>query len=163
MDNEDLKTLTADIVSAFVSNNTVAVGDVPNLINSVHLALSTVGRAVESVPDEVTPAVSIRASVKPDALTCLECGAKLKTIRRHIGSAHGLSEADYRQRFNLPDTYPMVAPNYSAHRSAMAKEIGLGAKGRGGGRKPTRPAKETVRAIGRQTVTRTLTGAPKSL
>jgi predicted transcriptional regulator len=145
MESEDLKTLTADITAAFVSNNVVGISDLPGLITSVHAALSGLGATDAPQPEAITPAVSIRASVKPDSLTCLECGEKFKTLRRHLASAHDLDEADYRQRFELPNSYPMVAPSYSEKRSAMAKQIGLGAKGRGGGRKAGVAKKASVR------------------
>jgi len=145
MDSEDLKTLTADITAAFVSNNAVGISDLPGLINGVHAALSGLGSTDAPQPDAITPAVSIRASVKPDSLTCLECGRKLKTLRRHLASAHELDEEGYRRRFALPASYPMVAPAYSEQRSSMAKEIGLGAKGRGGGRKAGVTNKPTKR------------------
>ena len=135
-DAEMLVTLTADIVAAHVSNNSVAISDVPLVIRSVHDALSGLGGAVEpEVKQE--PAVSIRASVKPDYIVCLEDGRKLKMLRRHLMTRYGMTPDDYRAKWNLPADYPMVAPNYAEQRSALAKKIGLGTKGRGGGRKKT--------------------------
>ena len=135
-EQETLVTLTADIVAAHVSNNSVAISDIPLVIRSVHDALSGLGRTAEpEVKQE--PAVSIRASVKPDYLICLEDGKKLKMLRRHLMTHHGMTPDDYRAKWNLPRDYPMVAPNYTEKRRALAKEIGLGTKGRGGGRKKT--------------------------
>lgn len=132
-DTEGLVTLTADIVSAFVSNNSVAVGDMAQTISTIHSALASLNDDDAAPARPVTPAVSVRASVKPDALTCLECGKTYKTIKRHIGNEHGLTPAQYRDRFKLRSDYPMVAPNYSEVRRAAAKKIGLGKKGRGNG------------------------------
>lgn len=138
-DQETLVTLTADIVAAHLSNNSVAISDIPLVIRSVHDALAGLGTKVEpEVKQE--PAVSIRASVKPDYIVCLEDGKKLKMLRRHLMTHYGMTPDDYRAKWNLPKDYPMVAPNYAEKRRALALEIGLGTKGRGGGRKkaPTR-------------------------
>ncbi len=140
-DQETLVTLTADIVAAHVSNNSVAISDIPLVIRSVHEALSALGGSAEpEVKQE--PAVSIRASVKPDHIVCLEDGKKMKMLRRHLATDHGMTPEDYRAKWNLPKDYPMVAPNYAEKRRALAKEIGLGTKGRGGGRKKA-PARRT--------------------
>lgn len=134
-DSETLVTLTADIVAAHVSNNSVAISDIPLIIRSVHDALAGLGNAVEpEVKQE--PAVSIRASVKPDYLVCLEDGKKLTMMRRYLMTNFEMTPDEYRAKWNLPKDYPMVAPNYSERRRVLAKEIGLGTKGRGGGRKP---------------------------
>lgn len=134
-DSETLVTLTADIVAAHVSNNSVAISDIPVIIRSVHDALAGLGSSeVPEVKQE--PAVSIRASVKPDYIVCLEDGKKLKMLRRHLMTAYGMTPDDYRTKWNLPKDYPMVAPNYAETRRTLAKAIGLGTKGRGGGRKP---------------------------
>lgn len=133
-DRETLVTLTADIVAAHVSNNNVAISDIPLAIRSVHEALSGLGTNAEpEVKQE--PAVSIRASVKPDYIVCLEDGKKLKMLRRHLMTHYQMTPEDYRAKWNLPKDYPMVAPSYAEKRRALAKEIGLGTKGRGGGRK----------------------------
>lgn len=133
--SEMLVTLTADIVAAHVSNNSVAISDLAVLINNVHAALSTLGN--QEVPEEKpVPAVSIRSSVKPDHIVCLEDGKKLKMLRRHLMTHYGMTPDDYRAKWGLAADYPMVAPNYAERRRALAKEIGLGTKGRGGGRKP---------------------------
>ncbi|SNS89221.1 MucR family transcriptional regulator [Sphingopyxis indica] len=135
-DAEALVSLTADIVAAHVSNNNVAVSDLPLIIQSVHDALAGLGKADElEVKQE--PAVSIRASVKPDYIVCLEDGKKLKMLRRYLLTHYNMTPDDYRAKWNLPKDYPMVAPAYAEKRRALAKEIGLGTKGRGGGRKKT--------------------------
>ena len=134
-DSETLVTLTADIVAAHVSNNSVAISDIPLIIRSVHDALAGLGNAVEPEVKQ-DPAVSIRASVKPDYLVCLEDGKKLTMMRRYLMTNFEMTPDEYRAKWNLPKDYPMVAPNYSERRRVLAKEIGLGTKGRGGGRKP---------------------------
>jgi len=130
MKNEQLVELTADIVSAHVSNNTVAVGDVANLVQRVHEALVTLGQPAPEPQQEKTPIVSVRASIKPDYLVCMECGRKQKTLKRHLQNAHGMSPDQYRTDYGLPRDYPMVAPNYSKRRSEMAQAIGLGRRPR---------------------------------
>lgn len=123
---------TADIVSAHVSNNSVAAGEVANLVEKVHAALAQLGSPLiqEPVEGKPEPFVSVRLSVKPDALTCLICGKKQKTLKRHIGNAHGMTPSEYRAAFGLKADYPMVAPEYSKRRSEMAQSIGLGRGGR---------------------------------
>lgn len=128
MDNENLLTLTADIVSAHVAANKVATSDIPLAISSVYTALAGLGTPAVPVTEPLIPAVSVRSSVKPDAISCLECGAKQKTLKRHLGTSHDLTPDQYRAKWNLPADYPMVAPSYSAKRSEMAKRIGLGRK-----------------------------------
>lgn len=125
IDNETLVNLTSEIVAAHVSNNSVAVEDVSALIQNVFGALSGLGgEAEEEVRGE--PAVSVRASVKQDHLVCLEDGKKMKMLKRHLMTDHGLTPAEYRARWGLPADYPMVAPEYAERRRALAKEIGLG-------------------------------------
>ncbi len=125
--SETLITLTSDIVAAHVSNNSVGVEEVPALIQNVYGALAGLGAApqVESKPE---PAVSIRASVKNDHIVCLEDGKKMKMLKRHLMTDHGLTPAEYRARWGLPADYPMVAPDYAEKRRVLAKEIGLGRK-----------------------------------
>lgn len=118
---------TADIVASFVANNTVEAKDVPGLITSVHGALSGLGQPEPELPPE--PAVSIRASVKPDYVTCLDCGKKMKMLKRHIENEHDMTPQEYRERWNLSADHPLVAPNYSTRRSELAKDIGLGNTG----------------------------------
>jgi len=130
MQEEDLVTLTADIVSAHVANNNVAVGDLGNLIQSVHGALAALQEPPAAPePERKKGFVSARASIKPDYLVCMECGARQKTLKRHLAVAHGLTPAQYRVEYDLPASYPMAAPNYSEQRRALAKSLGLGRKG----------------------------------
>ena len=132
--SEMLVTLTADIVAAHVSNNSVAISDLSLLINNVHAALAGLGaQAVEA--EKPVPAVSIRSSVKSDHIVCLEDGKKLKMLRRHLMTHYGMTPDDYRAKWGLAGDYPMVAPEYAERRRVLAKQIGLGTKGRGGGRK----------------------------
>ena len=126
MKNEQLIELTADIVSAHVANNTVSVGDVANLVQRVHEALAALGTPVPEPQQEKTPVVSVRASIKPEYLVCMECGRKQKTLKRHLQNAHGMTPDQYRADYGLPRDYPMVAPDYSKRRSEMAQAIGLG-------------------------------------
>jgi predicted transcriptional regulator len=132
--NEMLITLTADIVAAHVSNNTVAVSDLPVLISNVHGALSglTGPAAAPQVPLE--PAVPIRSSVKRDFIVCLEDGKKLKMLKRHLMTHYGMTPDDYRAKWGLAADYPMVAPAYAEQRRDLAKAIGLG-RAPGSGRK----------------------------
>ncbi len=125
---ETLITLTADIVAAHVSNNSVAVSDLPTLIANVHGALTALGGApvVEAAPLE--PAVPIRNSVKRDYIVCLDDGKKLKMLRRHLMTHYGMTPDDYRAKWGLPADYPMVAPAYAEQRRELAKSIGLGRK-----------------------------------
>jgi predicted transcriptional regulator len=127
---ETLITLTADIVAAHVSNNSVAVSDLPVLIQNVHGALTGLGRAVVEPEVKQEPAVSIRSSVKPDFIVCLEDGKKLKMLKRHLMTHYQLTPEQYRAKWNLPADYPMVAPNYAEQRRTLAKKIGLGTKRR---------------------------------
>ena len=130
--------LTADVVAAHVSNNSVSVNELPGLIQSVYSALSGLGgRVPEADVPELKPAVSVRSSVKRDAIVCLECGKKHKTLRRHLATAHGLDPEQYRERWGLAADYPMVAAEYSELRAGMARAIGLGR----GGNKRAKPAK----------------------
>jgi predicted transcriptional regulator len=136
VDSETLITLTSDIVAAHVSNNSVSVEDVPALINNVYGALANLG-SVPQVEEKPEPAVSIRSSVKADHLVCLEDGKKMKMLKRHLMTDHGLTPAEYRARWGLPADYPMVAPDYAEKRRTLAKQIGLGRKpGQRRGRKP---------------------------
>ncbi len=133
---ETLVTLTADIVAAHVSNNNVAVSDLPLLIGNIHAALAGLG-AADAPQEELVPAVSVRASVKPDYIVCLEDGKKLKMLKRHLMTHYNLTPDAYRARWNLPHDYPMVAPNYAEQRRALAVQIGLGRKPAAGRKKAT--------------------------
>lgn len=125
-----LLTLTADIVAAHVSNNSVAVNDLPNLIQNVHQALTGFSGSGADADKRPEPKVSIRSSVKPEYITCLECGNKQKMLKRHLMTSHGMIPAEYRQKWGLSADYPMVAPNYAEQRRMLAKSIGLGTKRR---------------------------------
>lgn len=137
----DLLGLTAEIVSAHVSNNPVSLVDLPNLIQEVYRTLSNVGApAIKTEPERPQPAVPVKKSITPEYLICLEDGKKLKMLKRHLQTAYGMTPEQYRERWGLGPEYPMVAPNYAKHRSSLAKKIGLGTKprnrtGRGGGRR----------------------------
>jgi predicted transcriptional regulator len=124
MEHPELLTLTADIAAAHMMNNTVSVGDVPVVISSIYGALARLG--AEPVEEKPEPAVSIRASVKPDYIFCLEDGRKLKMLKRHLMNAYGMTPDQYRERWGLSADYPMVAPNYAERRRKLALEIGLG-------------------------------------
>ncbi|MEO5973339.1 MAG: MucR family transcriptional regulator [Sphingomicrobium sp.] len=129
-DGEDtLLTLTADIVAAHVSNNSVAVNDLPNLIQNVHGALAGISgsRAPEA---KLEPKVPIRSSIKPDYIVCLEDGKRLKMLKRHLMTHYQMTPDQYRQKWGLNSDYPMVAPNYAEQRRNLAKSIGLGTKRR---------------------------------
>src|SRR3712207_1093692 len=127
---ETLVTLTADIVAAHVSNNSVAVNDLPILIQNVHGALTGLGERVEEPQAKQEPAVSIRSSIKPDYIVCLEDGKKLKMLKRHLMTHYSMTPDEYRQKWGLAADYPMVAPNYAEQRRSLAKKIGLGTKRR---------------------------------
>ena len=123
--------MTADIVSAYVGNNSVTAADLPSLIQSVHRALAGIssgGETTEAAPKE--PAVPIRRSITPDFLVCLEDGRKFKSLKRHLRTKYNMSPEEYRAKWGLPKDYPMVAPNYAKARSDLAKQMGLGQGGR---------------------------------
>jgi len=123
-----LITLTSDIVAAHVANNNVELSDVPVLIETVHSALAGLGGTRVQEEERPEPAVSVRASVKPDYIVCLEDGKKLKMLKRYLRTNYDMSPEEYRQRWDLPSDYPMVAPNYAEKRRELAKQIGLGRK-----------------------------------
>jgi len=119
--------LTAEIVSAYVSNNTVPATDIPGLINQVHAALSRVSNGVpDGIAEAPKPAISLKRSVTPEFLVCLEDGKKFKSLKRHLRTQYNMTPEQYRDKWNLPSDYPMVAPNYAAARSELAKQMGLG-------------------------------------
>jgi len=123
----DLIDLAADIVSAYVSNNTVPASELPALIANVHQALSSTHSGLnEPEPEPLKPAVNPKKSIFPDYIICLEDGKKFKSLKRHLRTHYDLSPEDYRDKWNLAVDYPMVAPNYAAARSALAKKMGLG-------------------------------------
>ncbi len=126
----ELLALTTNIVAAHVSNNSVAVPDLPRLIREVHDTLASVSGAGGREPERPTPAVAIKKSVTPDHIVCLEDGKKLKMLKRHLKTAYNMTPEQYRERWGLPADYPMVAPNYAKQRSKLAKQIGLGTRAR---------------------------------
>jgi predicted transcriptional regulator len=127
---DSLITLTADIVAAHVSNNSVAVSDLGMLIANVHGALAGLGGPISEPETKQEPAVSVRSSIKPDFIVCLEDGKKLKMLKRHLMTHYQMTPEQYRAKWNLPADYPMVAPNYAEQRRTLAKKIGLGTKRR---------------------------------
>ena len=128
--HNELLELTTEIVSAHVSNNTLPVHELPQLIQDVYRTLSSVGGASAS-SERPQPAVPVKKSVTADYIICLEDGKKLKMLKRHLKTAYDMTPEEYRERWGLPRDYPMVAPNYAEHRSSLAKKIGLGTKPRG--------------------------------
>lgn len=127
----DLLEMTAEVTAAYVSNNVVASDELPELINRIHVALASAGTvAPEPEPEKQKPAVSVRRSITPDYLICLEDGKQLKMLKRYLRTNFNLSPEEYRAKWNLPSDYPMVAPNYAEKRAEMAKAIGLGRGGR---------------------------------
>ena len=127
----DLVGLTADIVSAYVSNNTVVANDLPGLIGDIHQALTRASTGAVAEPaerDDLRPAVPVKKSVTDEFIICLEDGKKFKSLKRHLRTHYKLSPDQYRAKWNLPPTYPMVAPNYAAARSQLAKKMGLGTR-----------------------------------
>lgn len=135
MQNDDVLTLAAEIVSAYASRNQMSQGDLPGLIQSIHATLtglagghSHAGAEAPKAEAPPAPAVPIDASVGKDAIVCLDCGKSFKTLKRHISTEHGMLPADYRARWGLSKDYPLVAPSYSKRRADTAKKIGLGRK-----------------------------------
>ena len=126
--------LAADIVSTYISKNSVATGDLAGLIRDVHMALQqTANGGPEPEPEPIIPAVSVKKSVQPDHIVCLEDGKRFKSLKRHLRTDHNLSPEEYRARWGLPRDYPMVAPSYAASRSELAKKMGLGRGRQGNG------------------------------
>jgi predicted transcriptional regulator len=147
-ESPDALAMTGEIVSAFVSNNSLPLAELPTLIQSVHTGLVKIISGADTPPErkpEAAPAVSVRKSITPDYLICLDDGRKFKSLRRHLG-ALGMTPEQYRAKWNLPADYPMVAPSYAAQRSELAKKIGLGQFRKGGGakHKSRRPAKTSA-------------------
>jgi len=137
--DEELLKMTTEVVAAYVSNNTLATGQLGDIIHAVYNSLRSLdGQVVEAVPEALKPAVPIRKSITPEYLVCLEDGKKLKMLKRHLRSTYNLSPDEYRAKWGLQPDYPMVAPKYAQQRSDFAKKIGLG---RGTGRRATRAKK----------------------
>jgi len=125
----ELVTITATIVAAYVSNNSISSTELPGLIAETHAALSrAAGRAVPQEREEAKPKIAIKKSVMPDFLICLEDGKKFKSLKRHLRTHYNLSPEEYRDKWGLPPDYPMVAPNYASARSQLAKKMGLGTR-----------------------------------
>ena len=120
--------LTTEIVAAYVANHAIAPADLPALITTVFRSLGEAGRVEEAAPERPEPAVPVRKSVQREFIVCLEDGRRTKTLKRHLATRHGMTPAEYRRRWGLPDDYPMVAPAYAELRSTMARRIGLGRK-----------------------------------
>lgn len=159
-DKANLLDLTAEIVAAYVSNNTLPGDQLTTLIQQVYHGVAVLSGAAQPEEPKAAPAVPVRKSVKPDEIICLECGKGQKVLKRHISSAHGLTPEDYRAKWNLAPDYPMVAPNYAERRSQLAKEIGLGQKKPGNSGRPrnAKPAGERRRGGRRATAGQ---GAPE--
>ena len=130
IDVSELLNLASSIVAAHVSNNSVAVSDLPQLIRDVYQALSSVQDGGDREAERPTPAVPIKRSITPDHIICLEDGKKLKMLKRHLKTAYNMTPDEYRERWGLASDYPMVAPNYAKQRSKLAKQIGLGTRAR---------------------------------
>ncbi|MAE50562.1 MAG: MucR family transcriptional regulator [Micavibrio sp.] len=128
--HDELLVLTSEIVSSYVANNKLEAHEITSVIEQVYKSLSGLGGASTLVADRPQPAVPIKKSVQPDHIICLEDGKKLKMLKRHLKTAYNMTPEDYRERWGLPADYPMVAPNYAEKRSRLAKDIGLGTKGR---------------------------------
>ncbi len=129
IESSDLQTLTTTVVAAYVGNNTVPVHELPTLIHNVQAAFRNLGEdRAAPVKSELVPAVSIKKSVTPEYIVCLEDGKKLKMLKRHLKTVYDLSPDEYRAKWSLPPDYPMVAPNYAKARSEMATKLGLGRK-----------------------------------
>ena len=124
MENSEVLSLTADIVSAYVENHTVPTAELPDLIAKVSLALRNTPLAVQQ--EQAQPAVSVRASVHDNGITCLDCGKTFKTLRHHLRTRHGMLPDDYRAKWNLSESYPLTAPEYSDRRKNLAISFGLG-------------------------------------
>lgn len=129
-DTIELLALTTDIVASHVANNTVAIADLPQLIKQVYASLAAVSFPAAAAHERPQPAVSIKKSVTPDYIICLEDGKKLKMLKRHLKTRYGMSPDEYRERWGLAADYPMVAPNYAEQRRELAKKIGLGTRRR---------------------------------
>ena len=129
-EHNELLMLTTDIVSAHLSNNPVHADEIPSLIQKVYKTLANVGSDVAAFSERPQPAVPIKRSITPDYIICLEDGKKLKMLKRHLKTSYNMTPEEYRERWGLPADYPMVAPNYATQRSKLAKDIGLGTRGR---------------------------------
>src|SRR6202043_3887499 len=139
--------LTAKIVGSYLRHHTVGTSELPDLIATVHRSLRELGRQ-PPVEEVLTPAVSVRQSVRPDYVVCLDCGYRGKTLRRHISTRHGLSRAEYLRRWGLQPDHPLTAPAYSERRSTLAKQLGLGRKPKTEAALAPRPAETAAEHVG---------------
>jgi predicted transcriptional regulator len=131
VEKDDLISLTSDIICAYVSNNSINASELPGIIAEIHDALSRAAhRTGPAEREELKPAVALKKSVTPDYIVCLEDGKKFKSLKRHLRTHYNLSPEEYREKWGLPHDYPMVAPNYAAARSQLAKQMGLGTRGK---------------------------------
>ena len=130
IDKAELLALSAEVVSSYVGNNTVAPEQVTEMLKSVFHTMSNLSTPQEEEPEQLVPAVPVKKSVTDDYIICLEDGKKLKMLKRHLMAAYGMTPEEYRERWGLPSDYPMVAPNYAKQRSKLAKQIGLGTRAR---------------------------------
>ena len=138
---EELLRMTSEVAAAYISNNNLPSGQLPDVIRTIHESLAALsGARVAAASEPPTPAVAIKKSITPDYIVCLEDGKKLKMLKRHLRSTYNMTPDEYRHRWGLPADYPMVAPNYAAQRSDFAKKIGLGRNGGGKGRRGRRKA-----------------------
>jgi predicted transcriptional regulator len=133
-DREGVLRMTADVVSAYLSNNSLPPAQIPDVIRTVYATLGGIGHAADPAQAVLKPAVPIKRSVRPEFIVCLEDGKKLKMLKRHLRTTYNMTPAEYRAKWNLPADYPMVAPSYAAQRSDFAKKIGLGRNAPGSGR-----------------------------
>jgi predicted transcriptional regulator len=139
--------LAADIISAFVSNNNVSAEDLPSLISQVHAALENLGKPAQKEPEKLVPLLPIKKTITPDYLTSLEDGKRYKSLKRHL-AGRGLTPEQYRNKWGLPWDYPMVAPNYSAQRSELARSLGLGQKRQGTTKQAAKTASTSAKVTG---------------
>jgi len=128
-DNENtILELTADVVSAYAGNNSLPAAQLPDVIQAVHRTFRNLQAPDQAAETKSVPAVSVKRSIRSDVIICLECGTEHKMLKRHLKTSHDLSVAEYREKWGLKSDYPMVAPSYAQHRSALAKQFGLGRK-----------------------------------
>jgi predicted transcriptional regulator len=145
LDKSEALSLTTDIVSAFVSNNSVPAEQLQDLIQNTYSTLNNLGGTAQEEETQKKPAVPVKRSITDDYLICLEDGKKLKMLKRYLRTQYNMSPEDYRRKWNLPADYPMVAPNYAKRRSEFAKQIGLGTQG---GRKATKKTRARKASTG---------------
>jgi predicted transcriptional regulator len=140
-DHDKLIVLTAKIVENYLRGNSIAPAEIPSIIQTVYRGLTELGQSPAVEPEKPQPAISIRKSITPEYIICLEDGKKLKMLKRHLRSTYGMTPEQYRAKWGLPRDYPMVAPNYAAQRSEFAKQLGLGRKTRKTTKRPRRTAR----------------------